>query len=275
MTLSTSGCSAFTFLNATSPSGHYERTTDIRYGDNERQRLDFYVPAGRAPDATVVFFYGGGWTEGSKDDYRFVASALTRAGFAVAIPDYRLYPEVVFPAFVEDGAAAVAEVLARDGNHGIPSAPIFLMGHSAGAHIAALLATNERYLDVRGVEQGRIDGFIGLSGPYDFLPIDGGYLQEVFPEDMRPDSQPIHFVDDKVPPTLLIHGGDDKRVYPSNSESLAARLDAAGASVEYLQYDSAGHARTVAALAPRLQFLARTLEDTKSFILAGSGRSLK
>jgi acetyl esterase/lipase len=268
-----SGCSAVSLLNAASPSGHYERTTDVRYGADARQLLDIYLPAGRAPEALIVFFYGGGWTEGDKDDYRFVASALTRAGFGVVIPDYRLHPEVAFPAFVEDGAAALAEVLngeipTGDRNPGISSVPVFLMGHSAGAHIAAMLALDERFLGAYGIEPDKIDGFIGLSGPYDFLPIRAGYLKAVFPESSRDQSQPVRFADKAAPPTLLIHGSDDEKVLPSNSESLAAKLRSAGAPVEYLRYERTGHARTVAALAPPLQFLASTLDDTRTFIQA-------
>lgn len=260
------GCSAFSLLNAASPSSHYQRTTDIRYGTDARQRLDLYVPENRETEALIVFFYGGGWTDGSKDDYRFVASSLTERGYAVAIPDYRLHPAVTFPSFVEDGAAALKALLHTAISHEIPSDPVFLMGHSAGAHIAALLAYDERFLEAAGMHPDRIEGFIGLSGPYDFLPIRSGYLLDVFPEPMRADSQPLLFADADSPPTLLIHGTEDSRVDPANSLSLASRLTEVGVEVDLRRYAGAGHARTVAALAPPLRFLADTLEDTDAFI---------
>ncbi len=263
-----SGCSAFTILNAASPNSHYERTSDVAYGADDRQRLDVYVPTDRSPEALIVFFYGGGWTDGRKENYRFVASALTDAGYAVAIPDYRLHPDVTFPAFVEDGAAAVVAVLDASARFGIPTDRVFLMGHSAGAHIAAMLAYDERYLESAGSRAARIDGFIGLSGPYNFLPLGSGYLQDIFPESSRAESQPIRFADANSPPSLLIHGTDDSRVYPSNSESLATELEDAGAYVRLHRYQGAGHARTVAALAPPLQFLGDTLADTASFLRA-------
>lgn len=266
ITAGLTGCSALTVLNAASPSSHYQRTADVRYGPDARQRLDVYVPANGVTEALVVFFYGGGWTDGRKENYRFVASALTKSGYAVVIPDYRLHPAVAFPGFVEDGAAVVAEVLGSSGRYGVPSERVFLMGHSAGAHIAAMLAYDDRYLETAGTSRSRIDGFIGLSGPYDFLPIRAGYLQAVFPEATRAESQPIRFVSADAPPTLLIHGTDDAKVYPSNSESLAARLDDAGVFVELRRYEGAGHARTVAALAPPLGFVADTLEDTEAFM---------
>lgn len=263
---SVSGCSAFSVVNAVSPSRHYVLKPDISYGGAERQRYDVYAPANRTPEALIVFFYGGGWTKGSKDDYRFVASALTGSGYAVVIPDYRLHPAVTFPAFVEDGAAAVAEILSSSPSYGIPSDRVFLMGHSAGAHIAAMLAYDERFLQASGVDAAEIDGFIGLSGPYDFLPIDSGYLEDVFPAPTRTDSQPIRFADSDSPPSLLIHGTDDGKVYPSNSESLASELELAGVYVQLHRYQGAGHARTVAVLAPPLQFLGDTIEHVQSFV---------
>jgi acetyl esterase/lipase len=182
----------------------------------------------------------------------------------VAIPDYRVYPDVRFPAFVDDAARAVARVLEREGR----GRAVYLAGHSAGAHIAALLANDPRYLERAGVDAARIDGFVGLSGPYDFLPIESGYLLEVFPEATRVESQPIRFAGSRSPATLLIHGADDGVVEPGNSERLAGRLEAAGVPVQLRIYDGAGHVAVAAALAPRLQFVADTLDDVASWIQA-------
>lgn len=260
-------CSAFGLINAASSSSYYERYPDIAYGDRERQTLDVYEPSAAAAGApVVVFFYGGGWRRGSKDDYEFVASSLTRAGYLVVVPDYRLYPQVRFPAFVEDAAAAVAWVDANAERFGGDSGTLFLMGHSAGAHIAALLALDARYVRRVGVMASGIDGLIGLSGPYDFLPLEEGYLQEVFPDPGRAQSQPINHVTPAAPPTLLIHGSDDTVVSPDNSRRLAAALDAAGVTVELKIYDGVGHARVAAALAPPLDFIAGTVTDAVAFI---------
>ncbi len=218
------------------------------------------------PAPLVVFFYGGGWRDGRKEDYEFVASSLTKAGFVVIIPDYRLFPEVVFPAFVEDGARAVSWALKNAGDYGASPDELFLMGHSAGAHIAALLSTDPHYLAEHGLDSAALRGFVGLSGPYDFLPIESGYLLEVFPEILRGASQPIRFVSADVPPTLLIHGTDDKVVLPANSERLAERLSELGVDVTLKLYKGAGHAEVVAALAPPLDFTGTTLEDVRKFL---------
>lgn len=261
------GCSSFDIVNGLTNSGHYLRDADLRYRDGERGALDVYRPRSAVgPLPVVVFFYGGGWREGQREDYEFVASELTRAGYIVVIPDYRLHPDVQFPAFVEDAALAVAWV----GNHidsfGGDPARIAVAGHSAGAHIAALLALDTRYLDAAGADAARVAAWIGLSGPYDFLPLDPGYLTEVFPEDSRPQSQPIRYARADAPPTLLIHGGDDDTVWPRNSERMAARLADLGVPVTLHLYPDVGHARVVAALASPFDGLAPTARDIIGFL---------
>jgi acetyl esterase/lipase len=107
---------------------------------------------------------------------------------------------------------------------------------------------------------------IGLSGPYDFLPLQRGYLEEVFPPALRARSQPIRYVSSDAPATLLIHGNDDNTVRIANSRTLADVLTACGVQVELKTYDGVGHARVVAAIAPPLDFLGKTLQDTTAFI---------
>lgn len=261
------GCSPLTMLSVVSPSGHYDRIEDLRYGNGERQSVDIYQPRHVVPGAPlVVYFYGGGWNDGSKEEFEFVASSLTRAGLVVAIPDYRLFPHVTFPAFVEDGAEAVAWAMANADRFGADPSRLYLMGHSAGAQIAALIALDHRYLAAAGVASPQIAGLIGLSGPYDFLPINEGYLLDLFPEETREASQAINFASADAPPTLLIHGGDDDIVEEGNSERLAARLRSFGVAVSLKRYDGVGHGRVVVALAPPLDFIAATLDDCIAFI---------
>lgn len=267
-------CSPFSVINQLSPSDHYRLAPDIAYGELDRQTLDMYMPH-TSVDASpvVVFFYGGGWRKGAKKNYEFVASSLTEAGYVVVIPDYRVFPDVVFPAFVEDGAQAVAWVLNNADDYNADPDRVFLMGHSAGAHIAALLSLDQHYLAEHGIEPDRIRALIGLSGPYDFLPIESGFLLDVFPEESRPASQPVNFVTAAAPPTLLIHGSDDDVVDPANSESLAARLTELGVDVSIRLYDGAGHAKIAVALAPALDFMGDTLEDSRRFLDALSAPS--
>ncbi len=262
-------CGALQIMSDTSPSGHFVKTSDIRYGEADRNFLDYYEPLDVASDAPlVVFFYGGGWRDGNRTEYEFVASALTRAGFRVVIPDYRLYPEVSFPTFMTDAAAAAGWAVKSTGSSQAREAGVYLVGHSAGAHIAALLATDQKYLAQESISANTLAGLVGLSGPYDFLPIESGYLVEVFPEDSRADSQPINFVTADTPPTLLIHGEDDELVEPGNTERFAAALRQAGVPVTIKLYPDTGHAAVAAAMAPQLDFVADTLGDTVNFIRA-------
>jgi acetyl esterase/lipase len=228
----------------------YSLRADIAYGALPAQRLDVYTPDKVKSDAPVlVFFHGGGWEIGNKDEYRFIAQAFARAGVIVVVPDYRLYPDVVFPEFVRDGAAAVAWTA-----HNLAGHSIFLAGHSAGAHIAALLTLDERYLDDAGVARGAIAGMIGLSGPYDFLPLTEERYKRVFPEATRHESQPIRFVDGTEAPMLLLTGNADRTVRPGNTARLATAIQAKGGRVTVKVYPGVGHLGTMMALAKVLPY---------------------
>jgi acetyl esterase/lipase len=237
-------------LNALTSRKGYTVETDIAYGSLPRQRLDIYFPDNAARDTPiVVFFYGGGWNRGDRADYLFVGQSLASAGFIVAIPDYRLYPEVVFPDFVVDGAQAVAFLRDRLRQEDGGRRPMFLAGHSAGAHIAALLNLDERYLGGANVSRAAIVGVIGLSGPYDFLPLRKDIYKATFPEAVRAQSQPIAFVDGKEAPMLLVTGTADQTVDPGNSTRLAAAIASRQGTASVVSYPGIGHIGTIAALA--------------------------
>ena len=262
-------CGPAALLNALVPDDGYRVERDLAYGDAARQRLDLYLPgAVVAPAPVVVFFYGGRWVAGSKTDYRFVGEALAARGFVVVIPDYRLYPEVRFPTFVEDGAAAVAWVRRNIGRFGGEPWQIHLMGHSAGAHIAALLALDRRYLAAAGVEPGTLESFVGLAGPYDFLPLTDATVKRIFAADDLAATQPITFAEGSAPRALLLHGGDDRTVLPRNSQHLAAALEAAGGRAQLRLYPDLDHVALVAALAAPLRWLAPVLDDVTGFLRA-------
>jgi acetyl esterase/lipase len=263
------GCTSLQLLNATVSHRGYMRTTNIPYGDDPRQKLDVYVPNKLRPNAKVViFFYGGSWREGSKTDYRFVAQALTSRGFIVVLPDYRLYPVVTFPAFVEDGASAVRWVRDNIATYGGDTNHIYLMGHSAGSHIAALLTLDAHYLKAMGLDRSVIRATATLSGPYDFIP--NPWDRPVFgmatnDPAIDPKIEPITFVDGKEPPMLLVQGLRDKIVSPSNAVNLTARIREAGGEVQYITYRQRGHASVVVALVWPYQWLAPVLDDVTDY----------
>ena len=243
------GCSPFLYLNAFSPAEQAREDIDIAYSALPRQRLDVFVPVKpqARPAPVVVFFYGGGWDSGSKEDYRFVGRTLAAHGFVAVIPDYRVYPEVVFPAFIEDAAAAVAWAFGHASQFNGDPTHVFLMGHSAGAHIAAMLALDDGYLQAQGNSPRQLAGWIGLSGPYDFLPLQSRRLMKIFGDPAPRSTQPIEFVSTMAPPALLISGDADTTVLPRNTHRLAAQLRGAGITVREIIYPDVGHGRTVAA----------------------------
>ncbi len=268
MLVTLSACAARDVVNAFVPADGHVVHGGIAYGDHVRQRLDVYVPE-PVPSAApvVVFFYGGRWRSGDRDFYRFVGQALASRGYVAVIADYRLYPEVRFPDFVEDGARAVRWARAHARDHGGDPRKIFVMGHSAGAHIAALLALDPRYLQALGGDRSWLSGMIGLAGPYDFLPLTDDDLKDIFgPPERHPLSQPVSHVDGRNPPLLLLHGRADSAVWPRNTLNLAARVRAAGGPVQTAIYPVMGHVRIVAGLAAPLRFTSPVLDDVVNFI---------
>ena len=237
-------CSPVRLVNALTPTFGLTKTANVSYlpDNNPRHHLDVYQPAesGEPTKArpVVIFFYGGAWQEGSRNDYLFVAEALTQRGYVVVIPDYRVYPEVRYPDFLSDGAAAVAWTTANIERFGGDRTRLFLMGHSSGAHIAAMLALDQSYLAAQKVPLASIKGLIGLAGPYDFLPLTEPNVIALFASEKNLAlTQPITYVTPStkrlLPPVLLMHGDADTRVRPKNSINLARELRAVGANVEF------------------------------------------
>jgi acetyl esterase/lipase len=270
------GC-ASDALNAVTSGRGFRRLKGLRYAPGPRGTFDLYVPDGLAADAPlVVFVYGGSWDSGSKDIYYFVGQSLASAGFLVAIPDYRVYPQTVFPGFVEDAARGVAAAvrLSREGGEGVPAGrrPLVLMGHSAGAEIAALLALDGRYLANVGLSTRSVSGFVGLSGPYDFLPLTEERYKLIFPEAVRDESQPVNFVGGRMPPMLLVHGLADTTVDPENTRSLAGRVRAAGGRAETLLVPGLDHVGAVSSLATALPLGDRRVREAVVAFVRERGR---
>ena len=269
--LSTSGCSKFDLLNATVPSCGYKRTGNIAFGPEPRQTLDVYRPKAVAKAPVVVFFYGGYWISGDKADYRFAAQALTSRGFVAVLPDYGKYPEVTFPTFIQDGAQAIRWVHDHIDHFGGDASRIYLMGHSAGAQIAVLLAVDGKYLKAVGLDRSDIRGVAGVSGPYDFDPPDvsrGAFNMK--PGDTKPDPQiqAINFIDGHQPPLLVVTGDTDDVVNPGNAQRIANRVRTKGGFVRHVVYRKIGHVQTVLALAAPFRWICSVLDESAAFFKA-------
>ncbi len=261
-------------LNALTPGdgGVVRRVEGAAYGTDTRQRLDVYAPehvSGRLP--VVVFFYGGGWSSGDRGGYVFAARAIASRGFVVVVPDYRLVPAVRFPAFVDDAAAAIRWTVDHVAASGGDPTRIAVAGHSAGAHIALLVALDRHYLAAAGAP-GAVKAAVGLAGPYDFLPFDAKSAIDAFgaaPDKLA--TQPIHFARADAPPALLLTGDADDVVRPRNTAALAAALRAAGAPVEVQTYRGVGHIGILLALSKPFRGKADVLSAMTGFLHAKLG----
>lgn len=256
-------CAPVQTLNALIPDRDYVLQRDLVYGDpatdQSRHKLDLYLPKASASQMSaklpvVIFFYGGSWDSGDKKDYKFVGEALSSQGYVTVIPDYRVYPEVGYPTFLEDAAKAVAWVRQHIDAYGGDANRIVLGGHSAGAYIAVMLSLNSTYLQQAGLQASDIAGTFGLAGPYDFLPLRSARLKTIFGDDEQQQAaQPIRYASADSPPMLLLVGEKDGTVSPGNSRRLAEKLKRSGARVQLQQFETFGHVDMVAKLAKPLR----------------------
>lgn len=266
------GCSAVGTLNALAPSGSSVLQADVAYGPLPAQRLDIYRPVAPAPASgwpVVVFFYGGSWNSGARSDYEFVGRAMAQRGVLTLIADYRLYPAVRYPDFLRDSALALAYAIKQAQGMGGDPRHVFVMGHSAGGYNAAMLALDPRWLKEAGVSPAELAGWIGLAGPYDFLPTDNPQVQPVFfHPNYPPKSQPIEFASSaSAPSTFLGAATRDDLVSPQRSTlQLAARLKAAGVPVTLKLYERARHTTLIGAFAWPLRWVGPVLDDVVDFI---------
>lgn len=274
--LALAGCTPAGLLNGISrvagDSGVRAAARGVPFGADPRQKLDVYVPADARADAklpVVIFFYGGGWVDGARGDYGFAARAFATRGYVAVVPDYRLVPQVRFPAFIQDGALAVKWTRDHAAEFGGDPARIAVSGHSAGSYIATMLTLDRHYLRDVGVDPKTIRAAALLSGPYDFYPWTEVRGRDALGQWPRPaETQPITFARSDAPPMLLMHGTADTVVRPYNSERLAAKLKSLGAPVELRLYPGKSHVDTVKSLSPAFRGSTPALADAIAFLNA-------
>lgn len=262
-------CSKLDLLDLTVPRYGYIPKLDMAYGAHPRQTLDIYLPEkqGVMPRPVVVFFYGGGWRKGTKEDYRFVGESLANQGYVTVVANYRLYPEVKFPRFVEDAALAVRWVRGNIAQYGGDANNLYVAGHSAGAYNAVMLAVDPRYLRAVGGTPSWIRGAIGLSGPYDFLPVEDPNIADIFSTAPANVTQPVYRVNGApLPPMLLINGADDVVVSPQNSKRMARALERKRVRVITHIYEGVNHPGVAQAMASSFTFKAPVIADITAFI---------
>jgi len=271
MLVQLAACSPLTVLNGVRARNTETVEPGVPYGEGPRRQLDIHTPTAAAPTGgwpVAVFFYGGSWNSGDRADYRFVGEALAARGVLTLVADYRLYPEVRFPEFLNDSAQALAYGLREAGRLGGNPKRVFVVGHSAGGYNAAMLALDARWLKAAGHSPDELAGFIGLAGPYEFLPIVNPDAQPVFfHPNYPPGTQPIAFVSRGAPRSFVAAPVNDKLVSPQRSTlALGAKLAEAGVPVTRKLYERVSHATLIGAFARPLRWLAPVLDDVVAFI---------
>ncbi len=262
-------------LNTASWGSDVAVERDISFGADPRLKLDVYRPAHtQEPLPVVVFFYGGSWQHGDKSIYRFLGASLARAGFVTVIPNYRVFPAVLYPDFLRDSALAMRWAKDNATRFGGDVSKLFVSGHSAGAYNAVSLATDRRWLaEVKLDPKTDLAGVIGIAGPYDFLPLTAENLKIIFgPEEKRPATQPINYVDGKEPPMLLLRPVNDSVVDPGNSARLTKRVEQKGGQATLKSYDRVGHLSIIGTFSPLFSFLAPAREDLVQFVRETASR---
>jgi acetyl esterase/lipase len=271
------GCSALQVVNSVSKIYTAEVKENIEFGTHPKLKYDLYLPSDPNEEFSntpvVVFFYGGSWNRGDKSEYEFVGRRLASMGYITAVPNYRLYPEVQYPDFLEDGAQSIAHLskeLAKPEYKKLnPATQYVLMGHSAGAYNAAMLALDPRWLNAAGVEhQTSVQGLIGLAGAYNIYPIKDTDVQPVFNHpNYPPKSQPIDYADKNNVPSLLLAPQTDTLVsIERNTIALHKVLKAAGNPSTVESIEGTDHITLIGTLSPLLFFKGSTAKPIDDFM---------
>ena len=265
-----SSCSSISFLAANTPAsfGNYSRLANLAYADQPRNKLDVFVPLEKRIDSPIIIFvHGGGWYDGDKDEYKFVGAAFAEQGYVAVLPNYGLYPHVKSPTFLQDIAESIAWVRTHATEWGGDANRIYLVGHSAGAQIAMMVALDNQYLRQVGGDSHWISGVIGLAGPYDFIPFTFPYMNDLFgPPERFAESQPVNYVRADAPPLLLIHGLQDHTVAPTNTRSLYDAMTQVHGNVQVEYFDNATHSDLVAAFSFLRNRKPPVMQDIRRFI---------
>ena len=262
-------CSGKKALNFFVPKTGYGLHEGVAYGPDPRQAMDIYVPEHlRQPGCTVLFFYGGRWTTGDRSLYRFAGQAFASEGCVTAVADYRVYPHIRYPVFLEDSAQALVYLHNHAAEFSADPARIFVAGHSAGAYNAVMLAMDPQYLKKAGGKPEWIRGVIGVAGPYDFLPFDSADVIDIFSTERNQElTQPIHYARAGLPPMLLVAGENDEEVKVKNTINLASELRQYKDPVEVHIYPDAMHEAIILSLLNGFRGKIPLLHDSIQFIL--------
>ena len=224
--------------------------TDIPYAEENRQRLDLYLPAEPASAAPVfLFLHGGGFREGDRAHYGFVAESFSKHGIVTAVASYRLADSHHYPAQAEDARAAVEWIWRHAAEYGGDPESIYVGGHSAGGILAADLGTDRSWMAASGIPARALRGIAPISGVYDFRTDWPGYVTAYAPTpELRTRASPLAVLQDPVPNAVVAAGSAEASIVPA-ARDLAAALSGHGVRTKTLILPGENHRDTVASLA--------------------------
>ena len=256
-------CAPVAILNGITPSGSFSKAKDLSYGDLDRQKLDVYKSETPRPNSPIlVFAYGGSWTDGNKETYKFLAEGFTSEGFDVSVINYRLYPKVVYPQMIEDTAKAIAFTAKQ-----YPDRPLVVMGHSAGAYNVLMTTLNKSFLASEGVSVcDRIAGVVSLASPTGAYELKEEPYITIFPNRFQGTDAPLAHTDVPSPSLFLMNGADDTIVGPKNAEALADKVKKRGGRAALKIYEGLNHTDAVKHLSRHFDDDAPLKSDIISFI---------
>ena len=257
-------------LNRLTPKRGYREQRQIAYGLKARQRLDlFYSDSPRPHQPLVVFVHGGAWSQGDKQDYRFVAQSLTQEGLDVAVLNYHLAPEHIFPSSVHDLQLALEHLYQHQQRYQICMQQVILIGHSAGAFnvMSALYHPEATTLSCLA----QIRAVIGLAGPYHFDYKGDPLCADAFDQDV-PYQQvmPYYFVQPNQVQHYLFVAERDQVVHINNSVDFDRALKQVGNHSQIVQVPKVGHVSIMGSVSS----LFSRYFQTKSLILKAIDQAL-
>jgi len=246
-----------------SHNGGVRTHRDLRYYDGQnahptKHLLDLYLPQRQTAFPLLVFVHGGAWSRGDKGAYagayEYLGARVAGQEVGVAVINYRLSPEVTHPEHARDVARAVAWLFRNSSKYGWSAGRIYLVGHSAGAHLAALVAVEPSYLQAHGLNPQIIKGVVAISGVYD-LTVGGVTAKMLYEPVFGSDSQglaeasPALHLTKKSPPFLVLYAQND---YPSldvQARRFQKALKEAGIQVKAAMIPGRDHVSIISGLA--------------------------
>lgn len=232
---------------------------DISYGKDPKQKLDLYLPQSEAAGPVYIFIHGGGFVEGDRAHYGYVARPLATHGIVTVVMSYRLSP-AHYPEQVHDVQAVLGWVYRNISDYGGDASQIYIGGHSAGAILSAFVSVNNAWLGSMSLPEDLVKGYVPISGPYD-LREPGGFVDNYLPNDgNRAEASPVLNIQNHPPQAVVVTGGLEKP-YLESSTAFVEALRAKGGDAKLLVLEGMAHDATALSAGDEDGQLVRALID--------------